>query len=253
MIRQEHKTEILDVVFGAVADATRRSILDRLRDGALTVTELANPYAMSLNAVSKHIKTLERAGLIRLTGSGVCNCFAGYSGDACDGCSDGFVMVGAVCTFLPGSIACSGNRTAPVCTGESSTSRMSMLLARAQSIPLAVLAPTVVVAVLVIGVALVLTLRRYKLRRGSAGASGGRVLVKAKSGVCPSSSSNSSCAAPESTATNTDTTPAIAANAPSLSVPSSPMPSESCQWLPVPSKDSCDTGGGGVRGSAVCW
>ena len=65
MIRQEHKTEILDVVFGAVADATRRSILDRLRDGALTVTELANPYAMSLNAVSKHIKTLERAGLIR--------------------------------------------------------------------------------------------------------------------------------------------------------------------------------------------
>ncbi len=59
------KTEILDVVFGAVADSTRRSILDRLRDGTLTVTELAEPYVMSLNAVSKHIKMLERAGLIR--------------------------------------------------------------------------------------------------------------------------------------------------------------------------------------------
>lgn len=40
-------------------------MLDRLRNGALTVTQLAGPYAMSLNAVSKHIKTLERAGLIR--------------------------------------------------------------------------------------------------------------------------------------------------------------------------------------------
>jgi DNA-binding transcriptional ArsR family regulator len=60
----------LDSVFGAVADATRRSMLDRLRDGPLTVTELARPYAMSLNAVSKHIKTLERAGLIRRSISG---------------------------------------------------------------------------------------------------------------------------------------------------------------------------------------
>lgn len=57
----------LDLVFGAVADVTRRSMLDRLRDGPLTVSELAAPYAMSLNAVSKHIKTLERAGLIRRT------------------------------------------------------------------------------------------------------------------------------------------------------------------------------------------
>lgn len=40
-------------------------MLDRLRGGSLTVTELARPYAMSLNAVSKHVKTLERAGLIR--------------------------------------------------------------------------------------------------------------------------------------------------------------------------------------------
>jgi DNA-binding transcriptional ArsR family regulator len=59
------QTETLNLVFGAVADETRRSILDRLRKGALTVTELAEPYPMSLNAVSKHIKTLERAGLIR--------------------------------------------------------------------------------------------------------------------------------------------------------------------------------------------
>jgi DNA-binding transcriptional ArsR family regulator len=62
---QKAKSEVLDAVFGAVADATRRSILDRLRGGELTVTALAEPYQMSLNAVSKHIKTLEKAGLIR--------------------------------------------------------------------------------------------------------------------------------------------------------------------------------------------
>jgi DNA-binding transcriptional ArsR family regulator len=62
---QNAKTRVLDAVFGAVADSTRRSILDRLRGGALTVTEIAEPYPMSLNAVSKHIKTLEKAGLIR--------------------------------------------------------------------------------------------------------------------------------------------------------------------------------------------
>jgi DNA-binding transcriptional ArsR family regulator len=59
------RSEVLDLVFGAVADATRRSILDRLRDGPLTVTQLAAPYSISLNAVSKHIKKLERAGLLR--------------------------------------------------------------------------------------------------------------------------------------------------------------------------------------------
>jgi DNA-binding transcriptional ArsR family regulator len=57
----------LDLIFGAVADATRRSMLDRLRGGSLTVTELARPYPMSLNAVSKHVKTLEKAGLVRRT------------------------------------------------------------------------------------------------------------------------------------------------------------------------------------------
>ena len=54
----------LDLTFEALADATRRSMLDRLRSGALTVTELAHPYAMSLNGASKHIKKLESAGLI---------------------------------------------------------------------------------------------------------------------------------------------------------------------------------------------
>jgi DNA-binding transcriptional ArsR family regulator len=55
----------LDGVFEALADATRRSILDRLREGPMTVTGLAEPYVMSLNAVSKHLKKLESAGLIR--------------------------------------------------------------------------------------------------------------------------------------------------------------------------------------------
>jgi DNA-binding transcriptional ArsR family regulator len=70
MNRSADQARNLDLIFGAVADATRRSMLDRLRTGALTVTELAQPYAMSLNAVSKHVKTLERAGLIRRTING---------------------------------------------------------------------------------------------------------------------------------------------------------------------------------------
>jgi DNA-binding transcriptional ArsR family regulator len=65
MVRSDIHATVLNLVFGAIADSTRRSILDRLRGGALTVTALAEPYAMSLNAVSKHVKTLERAGLIR--------------------------------------------------------------------------------------------------------------------------------------------------------------------------------------------
>jgi DNA-binding transcriptional ArsR family regulator len=54
----------LSAVFGALADPTRRAILARLADGEATVTELAAPFAMSLPAVSKHLKVLERAGLI---------------------------------------------------------------------------------------------------------------------------------------------------------------------------------------------
>src|SRR6202140_4765765 len=50
--------------FAALADPTRRAILARLALGETTVTELAEPFAMSLPAVSKHLKVLERAGLI---------------------------------------------------------------------------------------------------------------------------------------------------------------------------------------------
>jgi DNA-binding transcriptional ArsR family regulator len=57
-------TESLDSVFGALADPTRRAILARLASGEASVTELAAPFAMSLPAVSKHLKVLERAGLI---------------------------------------------------------------------------------------------------------------------------------------------------------------------------------------------
>ena len=54
----------LDAVFAALADPTRRAILARLETGAATVGELAEPFAMSQPAVSKHLKVLERAGLI---------------------------------------------------------------------------------------------------------------------------------------------------------------------------------------------
>jgi DNA-binding transcriptional ArsR family regulator len=54
----------LSSTFAALADPTRRAILARLAEGEATVTELAAPFAMSLPAVSKHLKVLERAGLI---------------------------------------------------------------------------------------------------------------------------------------------------------------------------------------------
>jgi len=56
--------ETLDRTFGALADPTRRAILARLSTGQASVTELAAPFAMSLPAVSKHLKVLERAGLV---------------------------------------------------------------------------------------------------------------------------------------------------------------------------------------------
>ena len=55
----------LDQTLAALADPTRRAILERLTRGEARVTELAAPFAMSLNAVSKHIRTLERARLVR--------------------------------------------------------------------------------------------------------------------------------------------------------------------------------------------
>jgi len=54
----------LDATFSALADPTRRAILARLIDGEASVTELAKPFAMSQPAISKHLKVLERAGLI---------------------------------------------------------------------------------------------------------------------------------------------------------------------------------------------
>jgi DNA-binding transcriptional ArsR family regulator len=58
------RAERLNDIFAALADPTRRAILARLTAGEATVTELAEPFAMSLPAVSKHLKVLERAGLI---------------------------------------------------------------------------------------------------------------------------------------------------------------------------------------------
>jgi DNA-binding transcriptional ArsR family regulator len=54
----------LSATFAALADPTRRAILARLRSGECSVTELAEPFDMSLPAVSKHLRVLERAGLI---------------------------------------------------------------------------------------------------------------------------------------------------------------------------------------------
>lgn len=54
----------LSAVFAALADPTRRALLERLADGPATVSALAEPFDMSLAAVSKHLKVLERAGLI---------------------------------------------------------------------------------------------------------------------------------------------------------------------------------------------
>ncbi len=56
--------DVLDATFAALADPTRRAILARLAAGEATVTELAEPFAMSQPAVSKHLKVLERAGLV---------------------------------------------------------------------------------------------------------------------------------------------------------------------------------------------
>lgn len=57
-------TDLLDITFAALADPTRRAILARLASGDATVTELAAPFAMSQPAISKHLKVLERAGLV---------------------------------------------------------------------------------------------------------------------------------------------------------------------------------------------
>ena len=56
--------DLLSATFAALADPTRRAILARLMEGEASVTELAEPFDMSLPGISKHLKVLERAGLI---------------------------------------------------------------------------------------------------------------------------------------------------------------------------------------------
>ena len=61
----EYSSPILNRIFAAVADPTRRAILEHLRRGPATVTGIARVFPVSLNAVSKHLMVLERAGLVR--------------------------------------------------------------------------------------------------------------------------------------------------------------------------------------------
>jgi DNA-binding transcriptional ArsR family regulator len=58
------QTDQLSMTFAALADSTRRAILARLAEGEATVTELAEPFTLTLPAISRHLKVLERAGLI---------------------------------------------------------------------------------------------------------------------------------------------------------------------------------------------
>jgi DNA-binding transcriptional ArsR family regulator len=66
----EQQTARLDAVFHALADPTRRAILQRLSKGESSVGELAAPFRMTFAGASKHIKALERAGLVRRTVKG---------------------------------------------------------------------------------------------------------------------------------------------------------------------------------------
>lgn len=60
----------LSAIFAALADPTRRAILARLADGDATVTQLTEPFSISMPAISRHLKVLERAGLISRSRSG---------------------------------------------------------------------------------------------------------------------------------------------------------------------------------------
>ena len=61
MVQYSHQ---LDQTFAALADPTRRGIVERLEEGSATITELAEPYAMSLTGLKKHVRILEAAGLV---------------------------------------------------------------------------------------------------------------------------------------------------------------------------------------------
>jgi DNA-binding transcriptional ArsR family regulator len=64
MVQQPTSSEHLNATFSALADPTRRAILARLASGETSVSELAEPFEMSMPAISKHLKVLQRAGLI---------------------------------------------------------------------------------------------------------------------------------------------------------------------------------------------
>ena len=64
MVRNLASEDQLSTTFAALADPTRRAILARLSTGEASVTQLAEPFEMSMPAISKHLKVLERAGLI---------------------------------------------------------------------------------------------------------------------------------------------------------------------------------------------
>ncbi len=66
----EHQSARLDGVFNALCDPTRRAILARLTDADARVTDIAADFPISLNSISKHIRMLERAGLVRRAVSG---------------------------------------------------------------------------------------------------------------------------------------------------------------------------------------
>ncbi|MGI9498512.1 MAG: ArsR/SmtB family transcription factor [Geminicoccaceae bacterium] len=70
---EDHQKTLLDRVFFALSDSTRREILERLGDGPLLVSELAAPFDISLQAVSRHIQVLVRAGLVRQERTGRIN------------------------------------------------------------------------------------------------------------------------------------------------------------------------------------
>ncbi len=65
MVEDSRLISTLDRAFGALADPSRRAIIADLSSGERRVTDLARPFPVSLNAVSKHVKVLERAGLVR--------------------------------------------------------------------------------------------------------------------------------------------------------------------------------------------
>lgn len=67
---QYMRSSPLDIVIAAISDPTRRAIVDRLARGPATITDVAQPFAISLTGFCKHVRVLERAGLIRRTRHG---------------------------------------------------------------------------------------------------------------------------------------------------------------------------------------